>query len=263
MSAIPPQPVSYYSGPPLMPFAGLRTGSRALGLIAIVLGAMSGCTVLMTPLAWLAPRSSSNPGMRPGQMIGSALCMGVFAAALVWFGVGAWRLRRWARPVAITGGTVWLLGGIWSLIAVVFTVPTQRAAMHQGPAATSLPPGADWAILGFTILLLAVFGIVVPGLYVWFYRKPDAGQMVEYYDPQPRWTDGCPLPVLGLAVALAFLAVSNILSAPGAIDAIFGVVLFGLPAVALLLLEGAVMGTLARLVFLRRPAGWWGSAALR
>lgn len=245
-----------------MPFAGLRTGSRSFGVIAIVLGCMSGCTVLSLPFAWLAPRSPSSPQLRPGQLIGSALVMLALAAALVWFGVGAWRLRRWARPLAVTGGTLWLLGGVMSLIAMAFTFPNQRAAMHRGPAAASLPPGADWAILGFTIALLVIFGIVLPGLYVWFYKKPGAGQMLEYYDPQPRWTDGSPLPVLGLTVALALLGISHVLTAPVAVDAIFGMMLFGLPAAALMLVEGAVSSVLAWLVFQRRPAGWWGSLVL-
>jgi hypothetical protein len=245
-----------------MPFAGLRAGSRTFGVIAIVLGGISGCTVLAIPLAWVMPQSNSQPRPRTGQMIGGGLMMVAYAVALIWFGIGACRLRRWVRPLGIAGSAIWALLGIMSLIATAFTIPELRASMHPGPAAASLPPGFDLVMVGFTIALLVAFGIAVPGACLWFYKKPQTGLMLDYYDPQPRWTDGCPLPILGLTMALTLLAVTSFVTAPAAIDAIFGVVLFGLPAAALLLFEGAVMSVLARLVFLRRPAGWWGSVGL-
>ena len=262
MSDIPSQPIPYYSGAPAIPFAGLRMGSRTLGVIAMVLGGLSGCTAAALPLTWIMPRPASDPHLRVGHMIGSALEMLAFTVALIYFGVGAWRLRRWTRPLAITGGTIWLLGGTMSLIAIVFRLPHMRSVMHRGRASAPISPGADWAVLGFIIALFVAFGIVVPAAFVWFYKKPLARHMLEYYDPQPRWTDGCPLPVLGLTVSLAILGVLHVLTAPAAIDTIFGIMLFGLPAAALMLLEGTVSSLLAWLVFLRRPAGWWGSVAL-
>lgn len=262
MTDIPPQPVSYYSGPPAMPFAGMRTGSRTLGIISIVLGGLSGCTVLALPFAALAPHTASSSPPRLGQMIGSALVMLAFAGATIWFGIGAFQLRRWARPLAITGGAIWLLTGILSVVALFFTLPKTFAAMNQGPAAAPAPPGLKWFVMGFTAILMLVFGVAVPAIYVWFYKKPEARLMLEYYDPRPRWTDGCPLPVLGLSVALAIFGISRILASPVAIDVFFGFVLSGMPAAALMLGEGGVILWVAWLALRRRPAGWWGSLVL-
>jgi hypothetical protein len=86
--------------------------------------------------------------------------------------------------------------------------------------------------------------------------------MLEHYDPKPRWTDKCPLPVLGIVISLLIFGMSELALAPDTLVMLGGREFTGLPAVGILLTMSAIMLSLAPLVFHCRASGWWGSLVL-
>jgi hypothetical protein len=78
-------------------------------------------------------------------------------------------------------------------------------------------------------------------------------------DPQPRWTDACPLPVLAVSLFAAFGAVT-LLTMPVAYNGtipLFGAILSGFVGSLLWLVLAALLGYAAWSIYHLRVAGWW------
>src|SRR5262249_51974677 len=77
-------------------------------------------------------------------------------------------------------------------------------------------------------------------------------------DPVERWTDRCPLPLLGLSVVFAIgAAYYLLLSFTTPLFPFFGRYLTGLPGAAVMLVMRGVDGYLAFSLFRKQMAGWW------
>jgi hypothetical protein len=187
----------------------------------------------------------------------------IAGALLVWLGIGAVTMRRWVRPMVLTIGTIATVGGLLGIFSYVLMFPTIRTAMAAPPAvpggAPAMPPGIYTIIMIITAVIMGVLFVIIPGAFVWFYRKPEVKEALEFYDPKARWTDTCPIPVLGLAVGLILYAVSASLTSIQGIAPVFGTVLHGPAAVAVMLVMACVAFVLARLVYRIRMIGWWGT----
>jgi len=165
MSDISPQPIPYFSGAPAMPFAGIRTGSRVLGVISIVLGTLSGCTVLALPLAcWRLTRIPIRQCAQD-QMIASSFGQWlpmrdgadlVRPRSISDFGDGRATGRQGERS-GCSPGITWAVIGIGLL-------PFPRCTLQcvAGPAATSFPGALEWVIIGFSIVLYWRLGPLSP-----------------------------------------------------------------------------------------------------
>lgn len=230
-------------------------------------GVLTAATGLLVPIVLALPRAASGgPGAAPrvGNLVSAALTCLVTGIALILIGVGAVRLRRWVRPLILTAATITSVIGVVSVLAMLVAVPAMRQGMIAGarPGTPPPPSGVLELILACTIGFMALVFVVIPGAYLWLYQKPVVKQMLEYYDPVPRWTDRHPLPVLGLAVGWAMAAGSALLEVPQAVAPVFGTVLFGAAGSAAHLAEAAAAAVVGWLVLRRRRAGWWGSLAL-
>ena len=76
-----------------------------------------------------------------------------------------------------------------------------------------MPPGViTGMIVGMTIFFL-VFFVLVPALWIFFYGSRHVKATCATRDPVTRWTDACPLPLLGF-VLWTWLAVPMMLLLP-------------------------------------------------
>jgi hypothetical protein len=158
----------------------------------------------------------------------------------------------------------WLLLGIAGAVMSVFTFPYMDDAIRNAtpPGQAPPPPAFMWAVLIVVGLLGLVFFIVVPAAFVWFYQPDRTRIALEAEDPQPRWTDRVPLPVLGLSVGWAMAAGFALFLLPFAMLPLFHVLLTGWSAAIAILAVAAVCAWLALSTYRLTPAGWWGSILL-
>jgi len=214
-----------------LPFKDRRSGLTAAGIIMILLGTLAGCGTLTMPFLFFAasrlPSASRDGGA--SLLFGAVAAVGVYAiiaTALIWTGIGSIKRARWVRPMvlifsalAMAGGAMAALNSLLTFSAVqrmsaTFTQQVNRAA--TAPTTTPTAPGTTvttttttrltgptWApmfgvLVGIATMLL--FGVGVPAVFFWFYRSNDTRLTLEHFDPYPRWTDGVPVPVLGITV---------------------------------------------------------------
>jgi hypothetical protein len=214
---------------------------QAFGLVAVVLGLFCLLLMAITVLGGLAPEADFRM-MLPGVFLYLGL-----AAYYLATGMGSVRLRRWARPVVLAVSWIWLVTGVFSLAVTSVFLPKM---MEQ-----ARPPGIDAEAFSFaqgcTFFFLVIFDLILPGLFVTFYGRPDVRATFERRDPVPRWTDRCPTSVLGLVFVLAYAALAMLLSAV--------VPIFGAGPVSALVCLGiaALLALLAWSTYNLRPWAWW------
>jgi hypothetical protein len=140
----------------------------------------------------------------------------------------------------------------------IWLVPTvlNAVAEMEGEA---LPPAARSIMMLLGACFFGVFFILIPGLLVLFYGSSHVKATVEAMDPQPRWTDACPLPVLAVSLLAAFGA-ATLLTMPVAYNGtipLFGTILSGFAGSLLWLVLAALLGYAAWNIYHLRVAGWW------
>ncbi|MHC4159886.1 MAG: hypothetical protein ACYSSO_12490, partial [Planctomycetota bacterium] len=165
------------------------------------------------------------------------------------------KARRWARALILVSSWVWLICGACGFVFALLFLPNmydQMGESGQVPMETVIV--VKWVMMAFT----AVFYVVIPGLLVLFYRGKHVKATCEYRDPQVRWTDKCPLPVLGVSLVCASWAVS--LPCMGVykwIIPFFGVVLSGIPGAIVILLLTLLLAYTAWGVYKLDMKAWW------
>ena len=72
------------------------------------------------------------------------------------------------------------------------------------PGQPAMPAAAIGVIMVITCLMFGFFFIALPAVWIFFYKSRHVKATCEARDPVTRWTDACPLPVLGLCLWLWF-----------------------------------------------------------
>jgi hypothetical protein len=130
----------------------------------------------------------------------------------------------------------------------------QQNAAFQGPAL--------WVFVLVSGGMISCIYIVIPIAFVLFYQSRHVKATCERKDPKPRWTDRCPLPVLGLCVMLALGLVSFLVTPMyNFVLPFFGSFLSGWQGALLWLVNLAVLVYLVRGLYKLRPAAWWVTVA--
>jgi MFS family permease len=139
-----------------------------------------------------------------------------------------------------------------------------KLAMRQAPGGQEPPPVFMAVILTFAVIFLAIFLIVLPIIFLTFYRKKDVWETCRHKDPVERWTERAPLPIL--AASLFFLA-SGCMSIPAALVArlfpFFGTYLVGIPACIILVLMACADFYLAWAFYRVQLSGWYVALIVR
>lgn len=178
----------------------------------------------------------------------------MLAVLLVTLGVGSFQARRWARALTLVMSWFWLVTGIFTSIIMIGMSPNFQIA----------PPGQQIPPQMLVVMQFVFFGtigclyILLPGAFVAFYRSQRVKATCDFWDPQTRWTDHCPLPVLGLSLMLGYGAVAMLFSASyGFVMPLFGVFVKGIPGAVLVIGFSVLAGYLARATYRLKMSAWW------
>lgn len=266
-SNLPPGPINPYGAPQAaisarhdlesLGYKDRKGGLIAFGIIEIIFGvgyfALAG--LIVATLVATSATSGEAPVWRT--FVPASLLYGFLAVASVWLGIGSIRARRWARNLVLIWSWIWLVTGIFMTIAFLIFLP--GALANAAPDGNALPPEGQFAVLVVSAAFMAVFFIIVPGVFVLFYRSRHVKATCEAYDPTPGWTDACPLPVLALSLFLV-LASLTMLAPPFAANGVmmfFGTILSGLTGSILYWALAALWLYAAWAVYRVQLAGWW------
>jgi hypothetical protein len=182
------------------------------------------------------------------------------AVALIWTGIGSIRARRWVPPIVTVFSTIILAVGILAMVALVVTLPSMQTAVQASIArsAPAMPRSAMTTGIAFVaIFVTAVIYVILPGVYLWFYRRPSLREVVEFYDPTPRWTDRVPVPVLGLSLGTALGGFWSLFNLAYLVLPAFGTLLIGAPAAVAVVLVAAACAFASVFIYRQRTLGWW------
>jgi hypothetical protein len=251
------QPIDYNTPNTPLDFRNRKGGLITFGIMLIVLGSCAACVSLMTPLSLFA-LPSQNDSLRIRSLISALMIYIAAAVGLIWTGIGSVQARRWVRPVVLIYATIGLVIGAITTITLAFTWPTLKATVlaSQQSRGRPLPSGFFFAGGIAAILIILILYIFVPAIFLWFYRDDDVRRTLEFYDPNRRWTDERPLPLLGLSLGSATFAFSCLISSIYGVAAFFGIFLTGIAGTAMLLAYAALFFIAAILIYRFSITGW-------
>jgi len=241
-------------------FKDRTLGLIIFGVVSILIG---GFCALLIPLMFLSVALSetvTGGGVDVRSAWSASALYGFMAAVFVWLGIGSIRARRWARELLLSLSWIWLLTGICSMVIGILVVP---AVVGGTGVDTGIPPEMTM------IVMLVIFGVigslyvVLPALFVLFYRSPHVAATCRARHPDPQWVDACPRRLLTLMVVWVLFAVSALLMpAYNFFFPFFGIVLTGVVGATLWALVLAVCVALAVGTCRKAPWAWWGGMAL-
>ncbi len=247
-------PLNYQTPTLVLPFKNKSGFLIAAGILLLLTSILAGCGILSIPLAALAPKRPGQVDLHAGQIVSVTLMYAVLTTVLAWLGIGTLMKRRWSRPLVMILTTHWLLMGVISTIVMVAIFPMLRDQIATDP---NMPPGVAGIALMVSLLMIVVMLVALPGVILWLVKSDDARLTVEYFDPTPRWTDQCPLKILGLTLTLWVAGIFFGLMAFQPVLPIFGTMLQGAAAVGIALAIAAALILAGYWVYRMDMRGWW------
>ena len=193
-------------------------------------------------------------------MIPGILVYVVAAVWFIWMGIGSVKARRWARALVLVSSWLWLICGIGGLFFIVLLMPDMYDKMGESG---QMPPVAARIMTYIMIAFMTVFYVIIPAVLVLFYGSKNVKATCEFRDPQARWTDKCPLPVLALSLLFGFWAVSMPFTVfYGCAIPFFGSILTGLSGAGVVLLVALLAGYIAWGAYRLSINAWWCAVLL-
>jgi hypothetical protein len=235
-----------------------------LGILEIAGGALAVLAAALVVTAGVLVPSVS--GSRP--LAGFALVSLSYlalAAVLITLGIGAIQAKRWAWALNLILSWFWLIMGVLTTVFLAVLLPQgllagMRSAAAQNPGARPVPPAFMAAVLTLFIVGMAIVLVVLPLVFLLFYRTSDVEQTCKRRDPVERWTDRRPLPVLAFALLAAVGCTYDLLTSFTTPAPFFGRYLTGTPGIANFLVLAAVDAYVAYSFFRLKLTGWWVAA---
>jgi len=241
-------------------FKDRKTGLVVFGILEIILGAICALLIpfIIFGMIMSATVNKNTAGAMPvGMMIASVLFYALIAACFIWLGIGSIKARRWARALLLVSSWLWLIIGISGLIFTLVFMPDMYGPMAQkGQIPEVMATIMTYVMLG----VLSVVYIIIPGLLVWFYGKRDVKLTCECRDPQARWTDKCPLPVLATSIIYGVWAGGMLMTGfYGWVMPFFGYIVSGLAGAGVTLVVALLFGYAAWGTYKLDIKAWWGA----
>jgi hypothetical protein len=236
------------------------TGLMVFGILTILLGCMAGLFVPLMLISQVVAAKSAGSAAPLSAMMPAILLYGMLAVALVWLGIGSIKARRWARALLLIFSWSWLVMGVFAVIGAAFIMPKILAGASGGPDTShAMPASTIPVVMAVMFLMLGVFFILVPAIWIFFYGSRHVKATCETRDPVARWTDACPLPVLGFCLWLLFSApMMLVMPLTGhAVMPFFGVFVTGLPGGLLCLAVAIIWCAAAWRLYRLDVRGWW------
>ncbi|MGO8838560.1 MAG: hypothetical protein ACLQAH_18315 [Limisphaerales bacterium] len=250
------------STPSPVPHKDRSASLIVFGILTILLGCLCGLLILLM-VAGQAMAAKNTGAPAPFSTILPVLSLyGAMAVALIWLGIGSIMARRWARALLLIFSWSWLILGLLIMILMAFLMPKILANASSNMTANHPELPAASMFVGMMIgmfLFYGVFFVILPVVWTFFYSSRHVKATCETRDPITRWTDACPLPVLGLCLWLVS-SVPMMLVMPLAghcVMPFFGMLLTGLPGALLCLAIAALWGYAAWRLYKLDVRGWW------
>jgi hypothetical protein len=231
------------------------------GVLQIIFGGFCSLAVPLMVVGMIASAAVAKEGAeRPSlkMMIPGLLLYALMAVWFIWVGIGSVKARRWARALILVSSWPWLICGMLGFVFMLTLMPSMFEQMGESG---KMPKGVVVVMQVVMTAFAAVFYVAVPGLLVLFYSGRDVKATCEYRDPQARWTDKCPLPVLGASIVCAICAVSLLsMGMYGWVVAFFGTVLSGMPGAIVIVVFALLFAYAAWGLYKLDNKAWWVAA---
>jgi hypothetical protein len=244
------------AAPPV--FQDRKTLLVVFGILQIILGAVCAMLVPFMALSLIMTRSfesSAVPPMNIRMIAPTLLFYLILAVWFIWAGIGSIKARRWARALVLVFSWLWLICGVIGVVLLFFIIPDIFGKM----AATGQMPQEIFIVMKIIIdFFTFILFVLVPGMFILVYGGKNVKLTCEFRDPQVRWTDKCPLPVLGLVLMFGFSAFSVLgMLFYGRVVPFFGFLVKGIPGGIIILAIAAILGYLSRGLYLMDIKAWW------
>jgi hypothetical protein len=234
------------------------------GILQILIGGFFGVSTLMLLILVTAGPSIAMPQneviqQNPQMMIPGLFSNLLISIAFIWLGIGSIRARRWAWTLTVVISWMWLIVGVISFIGfMLFARPMMQAAFEQ-QGMRQMPPGAMVVMHIFQGAILFGIYILLPLLFLTFYRQASVRATCQRRDPKVPWTDRCPMPVFALSLFLGFSVVSMLISIPTnrCNIPLFGYFAPGVIGIAVMVLMMLLFAYLAWGTYRLQKAAWW------
>jgi hypothetical protein len=248
---------------PVLPYKDRGGWLIAFGVIEILLGALSllmGTFILIASLSFKHSHTAEMPvGIHTAGLLLSVGVYVVIAAYFLIAGIGSIQRRNWGRILTLIGSVVWLAVGTLGTLFFLFLLPKIMAVQH------AVPPGAqhiERIVMGTVVLMAIVFCILLPLTFLIFYSRKSVKVTCLAREVAPSAAETpsrkLPVPVILLVVweALGAVTVLSTFFLPLHATILFGYVVRGWKAVAILLAFSALSAIAAWLIYKLNHAGW-------
>ena len=228
---------------------------KIAGVFQIILGFLSGLMAVFMLFALFSGfiSEAALQGTSKSVLIVPAL---VYLAISIFFtgtGISAILLKRWVRAVMLSLFVPLLVIGVHTTVFMFFFLPLILEQVSGQQGATDQITGCV-SCLTYSVLIFVY--IVIPGILVGLYSGRNVRMTFEARDPVRRWTDACPLPVLGLSLYLIFIGLAMLFARSDAYP-LFGHIFYGLWAKIILLLVACIDFVLAWGNYRLKIWAWW------
>jgi hypothetical protein len=246
---------------PVAAYKDRSTGLVIFGILTILMGCVAALIALLSLAGFaIAAKNPNVPPTPPSTILLALFLYGGVAVGLIWLGIGSIMARRWARALLLIFSWGWLIIGVVMTIAMPIIMPKTFTNLPANPnGQPALPPGAITGMIVGMTLFFGFFFVLLPAVWIFFYRSPHVKATCEARDPVTRWTDACPLPVLGFCLWLWF-AVPMFLLMPiigHGVMPLFGMFVNGLPGSLLCVAMAALWAWCGWLIYKLDARGWW------
>lgn len=235
----------------------------AFGVLEILGGGLAALMVPFMLLGLAFGRRASGSTVPLRSIVPSALSYAILAGVLITLGIGTVLIKRWARALNLIVSWLWLIMGVLVTALLIWVMPSAfLAGMHSAdlrtPSGPQLPTLFAAVVLTFVIVICAIFLIVLPIVFLFFYRSKNVEETFRHRDPVERWTDRRPLPVIAAALlyssaALYFVLISFITP----LFPFFGKYLVGPAGAVIFLVMAAIYVYIAVSMLHLKLRGWW------
>lgn len=223
-----------------------------LGALALLLALVMLASAVFVAQAPEIEGAAPTTQLEPAQTVPGLLVYGGGGAVLLTLGIGSCLRRRWVRPLVQILGWGWLVIGVLTLVMMVRVIPIVQESLP-----TDADPAAGGVVVGCMGAIFGLFGILAPVGLLLLYSGRDVAATLADHDPEPRWTERVPTPLLGLSLWLGVAAVGTMLSSLYAVLPLGGRIVTGVPAVLVYLVSGGLFAVVAIGLARRSRAAWW------
>lgn len=238
-------------------FKNRRPGLIGCGIVHLLFGLLFAGFALLMVISMVAAPPEAKQAMPAGMTVYVGLFYLALSSLFAALGIGSMMARRWAPPLILVTSWGWLVCGLAATGVMGFLLPQIMSSLPNNQAE------AKAVITGCMSVGIGLFGIVLPLVFILFYRSAHVKATVEQIDPVRRWTDGQPVALLLFASWMFFGAVTVLLSSlmykglPIGSFVLRGWMMFAFMAGMATLLFWVAVGTLRRL-----PAAWWSALVM-